>query len=320
MAAGTAHGSVEKAKALSTTDFFLHIIPDTFLGAFVSGDLLQVLFIAILVAFAVAFMGEKGKPLLHAIEYGSQVFFGVMHIVVKVAPIGAFGAMGFTVGSHGIGALGKLAGLMGGFYLTSMLFIVIVLGTIARVSGFSIFRYLIYIKDELLLVLGTSSSETALPGMIEKMQRLGCSKSTVGLVIPTGYSFNLDGTNIYMAMAAIFLAQATNTPLDLSQQLWLLAVAMITSKGASGVTGAGFVTLAATLQAVPGIPLESLAILLGIDRFMSECRALTNLVGNGVATLVISRWEKEVTVETLNTNLRHPFHLEPPPPAEVEES
>ena len=319
-ALSTTHGSVEKAHALSTTEFFLHIIPDTFLGAFISGDLLQVLFIAILTAFAIAFMGEKGKPLLHAIEYGSQVFFGIMHIVVKVAPVGAFGAMGFTVGSYGIGALGKLAGLMAGFYLTSVLFIVIVLGTIARASGFSIFRYLIYIKDELLLVLGTSSSETALPGMIEKMQRLGCSKSTVGLVIPTGYSFNLDGTNIYMAMAAIFLAQATNTPLDLSHQIWLLVVAMITSKGASGVTGAGFVTLAATLQAVPGIPLESLAILLGIDRFMSECRALTNLVGNGVATLVISRWEKELTVETLNTNLRRPFHLEPPAIAGTGES
>ena len=314
------HGSVEKAHALSTTDFLLHIIPDTFLGAFVSGDLLQVLFIAILTAFAIAFMGERGKPLLHAIEYGSQVFFGVMHIIVKAAPIGAFGAMGFTVGSYGIGALGKLAGLMAGFYLTSGLFVIVVLGAIARASGFSIFRYLAYIKDELLLVLGTSSSETALPGMIEKMQRLGCAKSTVGLVIPTGYSFNLDGTNIYMAMAAIFLAQATNTPLDLSQQIWLLVVAMITSKGASGVTGAGFVTLAATLQAVPGIPLESLALLVGIDRFMSECRALTNLVGNGVATLVISRWEKELTAETLNANLRRPIYLEPPATAKAGES
>ena len=319
-AAGASHGVIEKARALSTADFLLHIIPDTFLGAFVSGDLLQVLFIAILVAFAIAFMGERGKPLLHAIEYGSQVFFGVMHIIVKAAPIGAFGAMGFTVGSYGIGALGKLARLMAGFYLTSGLFVIVVLGVIARCSGFSIFRYLAYIKDELLLVLGTSSSETALPGMIEKMERLGCAKSTVGLVIPTGYSFNLDGTNIYMAMAAIFLAQATNTPLDLSQQLWLLAVAMITSKGASGVTGAGFITLAATLQAVPGIPLGSLAILFGIDRFMSECRALTNLVGNGVATLVISRWEKEVTAENLNRNFREPFHPEAPPIADGGES
>ncbi len=322
-AVDTSHGFSEKAHSLSTTDFFLHIIPDTFLGAFVSGDLLQVLLIAILVAFAIAFMGERGKPLLHVIEYGSQVFFGVMHILVKVAPIGAFGAMGFTVGSYGLGALNKLLVLMAGFYLTAGMFVVIVLGGIAWWSGFSIFRYLIYIKDELLLVLGTSSSETALPGMIEKMQRLGCAKSTVGLVVPTGYSFNLDGTNIYMAMAAVFLAQATNTPLDLQHQISLLIIAMVTSKGASGVTGAGFVTLAATLAAVPGIPVESLAILVGIDRFMSECRALTNLVGNGVATVVISRWEKELTKETLQANLRNPPPAAPlraPVLAETEES
>ena len=303
------HGYVEKAHALSTTDFILNIIPKTFLGAFVSGDLLQVLLIAILVAFAIAFMGERGQPLLHVIDYGSQVFFGVMHIVVKVAPLGAFGAMGFTVGSYGLGALNKLLALMAGFYLTAGFFVIIVLGGIARVCGFSIFRFLNHIKDELLLVLGTSSSETALPGLIEKMQRLGCSRSTVGLVVPTGYSFNLDGTNIYMAMAAVFLAQATNTPLDLRHQISLLLVAMITSKGASGVTGAGFVTLAATLQAVPGIPLESLALLLGIDRFMSECRALTNFIGNGVATVVISRWENEITPEELRANLRHPLAL-----------
>lgn len=296
---------VEKAHALSTVEFILNIIPKTFFDAFASGDLLQVLFIAVLVAFAIAFMGERGKPLLHVIEYGSQVFFGVMHILVKAAPIGAFGAMAFTVGSYGLGALNKLVFLMVGFYLTAGVFVLVVLGSVARSAGFSILRYLAYIKDELLLVLGTSSSETALPGMIEKMERLGCSKSTVGLVIPTGYSFNLDGTNIYMAMAAVFLAQATNTPLDLSHQISLLVVAMITSKGASGVTGAGFVTLAATLQAVPGIPVESLALLVGIDRFMSECRALTNLIGNGVATIVISRWEKEVTVETLRANMCH---------------
>jgi len=212
--------------------------------------------------------------------------------------------MGFTVGSYGIGALGKLVWLMAGFYLTAGVFIVFVLGGIAWYSGFSIFRFIAYLKDELLLVLGTSSSETALPGLIEKMQRLGCSKGTVGLVVPTGYSFNLDGTNIYMAMAAVFLAQATNTPLDLSHQISLLLVAMITSKGASGITGAGFVTLAATLQAVPGIPIEALALLLGIDRFMSECRAITNFIGNGVATVVISRLENELSVETLNANLR----------------
>jgi aerobic C4-dicarboxylate transport protein len=294
----------EQAHALSTTAFLLNIIPSTFLGAFTSGDLLQVLLVSMLVAFALARMGAHGKPLLDAIEYGSTLFFGIMHLLVKVAPIGAFGAMGYTVGSYGLHALNRLLMLMVGFYVTAGLFVLVVLGGIAWAAGFSIFRYLRFIRDELLLVLGTSSSETALPGMLEKMQRLGCAQPTVGLVIPTGYSFNLDGTNIYMAMAAVFLAQATNTPLDLSHQVSLLIVAMITSKGASGVTGAGFVTLAATLQAVPGIPLESLALLVGIDRFMSECRAITNLIGNGVATIVISRWENEVSAEELNVNLR----------------
>lgn len=294
---------VDKAHSLSTPDFLLKIIPDTFLGAFTSGDLLQVLFIALLTAFALQAMGARGEPILNAIETASEAFFGVMRIVVKAAPVGAFGAMAYTVGSFGFEALGKLGILMLSFYLTAGLFVVFVLGGIARVCGFSIFRFISYIKSELLLVLGTSSSEPALPGMIDKMQRLGCHRSTVGLVIPTGYSFNLDGTNIYMAMAAIFLAQATNTPLDLSQQIGLLLVAMITSKGASGVTGAGFIALAATLQAAKGIPMESLALLVGIDRFMSECRALTNLVGNGVATVAISRWEKELTAEELNENL-----------------
>lgn len=319
-AAATSHGYGEKAHSLSTTDFLLNIIPNTFLGAFTSGELLQVLFVAILVAFAIAFMGERGQPLLHVIEYGSQVFFGVMHILVKVAPIGAFGAMGYTVGAHGIGTLNKLLALMAGFYLTAGLFVVIVLGGIGLWCGFSIFRLLAYIKDELLLVLGTSSSETALPGLIEKMQKLGCSKPTVGLVVPTGYSFNLDGTNIYMAMAAVFLAQATNTPLTIGAQIYLLLIAMITSKGASGVTGAGFVTLAATLQAVPGIPVESLALLVGIDRFMSECRALTNFIGNSVATVAISRWEKEITPKTLQKRLRRPPpHTEAKADGEVEE-
>ena len=294
----------EQAHALSTTSFLLNIIPNSFLGAFVSGDLLQVLLVALLSAFAIAFMGERGRPLLHAIDHISQFFFGSMNIVVKIAPLGAFGAMGFTVGSYGLSALNKLFVLMAGFYLTSALFVTVVLGTIAWFAGFSIFRYLLFIRHELLLVLGTSSSETALPGMIHKMQRLGCEKSTVGLVIPTGYSFNLDGTNIYMAMAAIFLAQATNTQLGLREQISLLVVAMVTSKGASGVTGAGFVTLAATLQAVPGIPIESLALLVGVDRFMSECRAITNLIGNGVATIVVSRWENEVSSTVLRENLR----------------
>ncbi|HSH93159.1 MAG TPA: dicarboxylate/amino acid:cation symporter [Roseimicrobium sp.] len=304
-AVSASHVYSEKAHTLSTVEFLINIIPSTFVGAFASGDLLQVLLVAILIAFAIAYMGEQGKPVLHAIEYGGQVFFGVMHIVVKVAPIGAFGAMGYTVGAHGIGTLNKLLALMAGFYITAGLFVVVILGGIALWCGFSIFKFLNYIKDELLLVLGTSSSETALPGLISKMQRLGCSKSTVGIVVPTGYSFNLDGTNIYMAMAAVFLAQATNTPLGLPEQFALLLVAMITSKGASGVTGAGFITLAATLQAVPGIPIESLALLVGIDRFMSECRAITNFIGNGVATVAISRWEGEVTPEQLRHNLEN---------------
>ncbi len=292
----------EKAKTLNEVEFILNIIPSSFLGAFVSGELLQVLLVAILVAIAIASMGERGRPILAGIEHMGSLFFGVMNIVVKGAPIGAFGAMGYTVGAHGLGTLGSLLWLMAGFYLTSALFVVIVLGSIAGLCGFSIFRFLVYIKDEMLLVLGTSSSETALPGLIKKMELLGCSKSTVGLVVPTGYSFNLDGTNIYMTMAAVFLAQATNTPLSLMQQLSLLFVAMLTSKGASGVTGAGFVTLAATLQSVPVIPIESLGLLLGIDRFMSECRALTNFIGNGVATIAISRWEKEVTPGQLRNN------------------
>ena len=296
---------ISKAHELSTTQFFLSIIPTSFFSAFTSGDMLQVLLVAILTAFALSGMGERGKAVLGVIEQVSQIFFRLLAIVVKAAPVGAFGAMGYTIGSFGIGSLGHLTKLMLGFYFTSAVFVIVVLGLIARGSGFSIFRFLLFIKDELLLVLGTSSSETALPGMMQKMKRLGCSESTVGLVIPTGYSFNLDGTNIYMTMAAIFLAQATNTPLTLGQQLGLLAIAMITSKGASGVTGAGLITLAATLAAVPAIPIESLAIIVGIDRFMSECRAITNLIGNGVATVVISRWEGEVTPAQLTANLNH---------------
>lgn len=297
-------GYVEKAKSHSMLDFFLNIIPTTIFSPFTNGDLLQVLFISILMAFTISFMGEKKPIILNVLETASKLFFGVMGIVVKFAPLGAFGAMGFTVGSYGLGALGKLLELMIGFYLTSALFIFIVLGSISWWAGFSIFRYLSFIKEELLLVLGTSSSETALPGMMEKSIKLGCSPSTVGLVIPSGYSFNLDGTNIYLCMAAIFLAQATNTPLDLGQQIILLLVAMISSKGSSGVTGAGFITLAATLATVPSIPIESLSLLIGIDRFMSECRAITNLIGNGVATVVISRWEGELTKEQLNECLQ----------------
>ncbi|KAB2659794.1 MAG: cation:dicarboxylase symporter family transporter, partial [Verrucomicrobia bacterium] len=294
---------VQKAHDLSTTDFLLNIIPATFSGAFVTGDLLQVLFLAILTGFSITFLGPTGVPVLKAVDAVSRIFFGMMGVIVKFAPLGALGAMAFTVGSFGLASLQKLLALMAAFYLTSGAFVIVVLGSIGMLCGFSIFRFLLYIKDELLLVLGTSSSETALPSLMDKMRRLGCSRSTVGLVIPTGYSFNLDGTNIYMTMAAVFLAQATNTPLDFRHQIGLLLVAMLTSKGSSGVTGAGFVTLAATLAAVPSIPIQSLALLLGIDRFMSECRALTNLVGNGVATLVISRWEGEISGEKLRDQL-----------------
>jgi aerobic C4-dicarboxylate transport protein len=302
--AGTTKSYVQGAKQLGLADFFLNIIPTTLFSPFITGDLLQVLLVSLLAAFAIAALGERGQPVLRGIDRASEIFFGIMRFVVRLAPFGAFGAMAFTIGSFGLGSLGKLAALMGGFYLTALLFVVLVLGGIAAWSGFSIFRFLNFIKDEIFVVLGTSSSETALPGIIAKMKKLGCNPATVGLVIPTGYSFNLDGTNIYMAMAAVFLAQATNTPLDLSQQIGLLLIAMITSKGASGVTGAGFIALAATLAAVPGIPIESLALLIGIDRFMSECRAITNLIGNGVATVAISRWEGEVSPETLRERLQ----------------
>ena len=294
----------EKAHSLGISGFILNMIPDTLFGAFATGDLLQVLLVSVLAACGIFGLPEaQRQPVLQVVERLGDLVFGIMRIVVKLAPLGALGAMAFTIGSYGIGSLSRLGELMLGFYTTSALFVFGVLGVIAAVTGFSIVRFLVYIREELLLVLGTSSSETALPGMIRKMRGLGCQESTVGLVIPTGYSFNLDGTNIYMAMAAVFLAQATNTPLGLGDQIALLVVAMISSKGASGVTGAGFVTLAATLAVVPTIPLSSLALLVGIDRFMSECRAITNLIGNGVATVVISRWEREITREQLQSAL-----------------
>jgi aerobic C4-dicarboxylate transport protein len=295
-----AAGYVEKAKhGQSLPDYLLGLIPDAFFGAFAEGQLLQVLVIAILTGFACARLGPFGDKVAGALEDVSKVFFSIIHIVVKLAPIGAFGAMGFTIGKYGLAALLKLGALVATFYATSLLFVLIVLGLIALVAGFSIFKFLAYIREELLIVLGTSSSESVLPQMMEKMQRLGAGKTTTGLVIPTGYSFNLDGTNIYMTLATLFLAQATNINLSLTQELSLLAVAMLTSKGASGVTGAGFITLAATLAVVPDIPIASLALLVGVDRFMSECRALTNLVGNGVATIVIARWEGDLDRETL---------------------
>jgi len=288
----------------STVDFLIHIIPKTFADAFTgSGDLLQVLFIAILVGYSLSKLGTSGAIVQDFIEQVSHVFFGIMNLIMKVAPLGAGGAMAFTIGKYGVAALKPLMALMGSFYLTCVLFVVIILGAVGYFVGFSIFRFVAYIKDELLTVLGTSSSETALVPLMRKLEDLGCPKAVVGLVVPAGYSFNLDGTNIYMTMAALFVAQALNIDLTLTQQLTILAVAMLTSKGASGVTGSGFITLAATLAVVPSIPVAGLALILGIDRFMSEARALTNLVGNGVAAIVVSSWEKELDKEALKAKL-----------------
>jgi aerobic C4-dicarboxylate transport protein len=302
-------GYATRAKEESVVGHLMAIIPNSYVDALAKGDLLQVLLIAILTGFGISQMGAFGEGVTSAIEAAGKVFFRVIGIIVKAAPIGAFGAMAFTIGQYGLGSLANLGALILTFYLASILFVLVVLGTIAYFSGFSILRFIGYIKDELLIVLGTSSSETVLPHMIQKMERLGASKSVVGLVIPTGYSFNLDGTNIYMTLATLFLAQATNTHLTFGQEMTVLAIAMLTSKGASGVTGAGFVTLAATLTIIPDIPLASLAILVGIDKFMSECRALTNLVGNGVATIVISRWEGELDLDKLNAAMAHPVEL-----------
>ena len=294
----------QKAHEQSTVQFLLNIIPTTFTDAFTAnGDLLQVLLVALLFGFAMTALGERARPVMTLLEALSHIFFRIMAMIMRLAPIGAGGAMAFTIGKYGLESLGPLMKLMGSFYLTCVLFIVLVLGLIARVAGFSIFRFVRYIRDELLLVLGTSSSESALVPMMQKLERLGIPKSTVGLVIPSGYSFNLDGTNIYLTMAAIFVAQALDVELTLTQELTLLAVAMLTSKGASGVTGAGFITLAATLAVVPSVPVAGLALILGIDRFMSEARALTNLVGNGVATIVVARWEREITPAQLQAAL-----------------
>ena len=283
-----------KAEPLSTVDFFMHLIPSTFVDAFAKGEILQVLVLAVLSGFALSAAGERSRPLVKLIDEFGHMLFVIIGFIMKLAPIGAFGAMAFTIGKFGLGSLLPLAKLMGSFYLTCLLFIFIVLGGIARWTGFSITRFIVYIKEELLIVLGTSSSESALPRLMAKLEKLGCSKSVVGLVVPTGYSFNLDGTAIYLTMAAIFVAQATNTDLTLMQELTILAVLLLTSKGASGVTGSGFIVLAATLSAVPTIPVAGLALILGIDRFMSEARALTNIIGNGVATIVVSKWEKEL--------------------------
>jgi aerobic C4-dicarboxylate transport protein len=296
-----------QAKGQTVTDFLMHIIPTTFVDAFAKGDILQVVLVAILFGFALSAAGPRGKPLLDMLDAFTRVVFGVVNIVMRFAPIGAFGAMAFTVGKYGIASLGPLAKLIGTFYITSILFVLIVLGAIAWAVGFSILRFLLYIKEEILLVLATSSSETAIPTLMEKLERLGCSKPLVGLVVPTGYTFNTDGSSLYMTLAALFVAQATNTPLTLFQQLTIFSVAVLTSKGASGVQGASFIALVGTLMVVPTIPVAGMALILGIDRFMSMFRALINMIGNGVATLVVARWEKELDRPTLQRNLAIPY-------------
>ncbi|SFW31911.1 aerobic C4-dicarboxylate transport protein [Luteibacter sp. UNCMF366Tsu5.1] len=292
-----------KAHDMTLTGFLLDIIPDTVVGAFTSGNILQVLLFAVLFGISLTLAGERARPVVDFFDALTTPVFRLVHLLMKAAPIGAFGAIAFTIGRYGIGSLSNLLYLVATFYLTSLLFVVVVLGTMARIAGFSIFRLLRYLKSELLLVLGTSSSEAALPSLMEKMERAGCDKSVVGLVVPTGYSFNLDGTNIYMTLAALFIAQATNTPLSLGEQIALLLVAMVSSKGAAGVTGAGFVTLAATLSVVPSLPVAGMALILGIDRFMSECRSLTNFIGNAVATIVVACWEGALDRGTLAATL-----------------
>ena len=298
IAAYTAPGKMQ-----GTVDFFFNIIPSTVVDAFAKGEILQVLLFSVMFGFALHKFGGRGTLIFDIIEKGSHVLFAIVGMIMRVAPIGAFGAMAFTIGEYGLGSLLSLGKLMATFYATCLFFIFVVLGTIARVHGFSIWKFVRYIKEELLIVFGTSSSEAALPRMMVKMENLGVRKSVVGLVIPTGYSFNLDGTSIYLTMAAVFIAQATNTPMTLVQQITLLGVLMLTSKGAAGVTGSGFIVLAATLSAVGGVPVAGLALILGIDRFMSEARALTNLIGNGVATVVVGKWLGDLDVDRLHQQL-----------------
>jgi aerobic C4-dicarboxylate transport protein len=292
-------------KMAGTVDFLLAIIPTTIVDAFAKGEILQVLLIAVMFGFALHRFGGRGTLVFDWIEKASHVLFTMVGFIMKLAPLGAFGAMAFTIGKYGVGSLFSLGKLMGAFYLTCLLFIFVVLGLIARIHGFSIWKFVKYIKEELLIVLGTSSSESVLPRMMEKMENLGAKKTTVGLVIPTGYSFNLDGTSIYLTMAAVFIAQATNTPMTLMQELTLLGVLLLTSKGAAGITGSGFIVLAATLSAVGTVPVAGLALILGIDRFMSEARALTNLIGNGVATLVVAKWTGDLNTEQLRAGLNN---------------
>lgn len=301
--AGKVADYAAKAHESTLTGFLLGVIPDTFLAAVTAGNILQTLFVAILFGIGLATIGDRGERIVTALEEISLAMFKVVAILMRAAPIGAFGAMAFTIGKYGLGTLASLALLVGTFYLTSALFVVVVLGAVSALAGFSIFRLIGYLKAELLLVLGTSSSESALPSLIEKMERAGCPKTIVGLVVPTGYSFNLDGTNIYMTLAALFIAQATGVHLSIGEQLLLLGVAMLSSKGAAGVTGAGFITLAATLSIVPSVPVAGMALILGVDRFMSECRSLTNFIGNAVATVVVSRWEGRLDRDALEAAL-----------------
>lgn len=295
----------EQAQQQGIIPFLLDIIPGSVIGAFASGNILQVLLFAVLFGFALHRLGEKGQLIFNVIDSFSRVIFGIINMIMRLAPLGAFGAMAFTIGKYGVGTLVQLGQLIVCFYITCILFVVVVLGSIARANGFSIFKFVNYIKEELLIVLGTSSSESALPRMLDKMERLGCKKSVVGLVTPTGYSFNLDGTSIYLTMAAVFIAQATNTHMDIMHQITLLVVLLLSSKGAAGVTGSGFIVLAATISAVGHLPLAGLALILGIDRFMSEARALTNLVGNGVATVVVARWCGQLDEKQLKATLNN---------------
>ena len=301
--ANAVKGYVAKTHDMTVTGFVMDIIPKTLISPFVGDNILQVLLVAVLFGVSLAMVGEAGKPVLNFFEALQKPVFKLVNIVMKAAPIGAFGAMAFTIGKFGLGSLVNLAELVLTFYITSAIFVLVILGAVARACGFSVMKLIRYLKEELLLVLGTSSSESALPSLMHKMEHAGCKKSVVGLVVPTGYSFNLDGTNIYMTLAALFIAQATNTELTLGHQIALLLVAMLSSKGAAGVTGAGFITLAATLAVVPELPVAGMALILGVDRFMSECRSLTNFIGNAVATVVVSRWENSVDMDRLNAVL-----------------
>src|SRR5882762_2309598 len=292
-----------QAKAQSISDFLMHIIPTTVVDAFAKGDILQVLLVAVLFGFALSMAGPRCEPILDFLNLLTEAVFGIVKIVMHFAPIGAFGALAFTIGKYGLSSLGPLVKLIGTFYITSILFVFVVLGLIARLAGFGIVKFLSYIKEEILLVLAISSSEPAMPTLMAKLENLGCSKALVGLVVPTGYTFNTDGTSIYMTLSALFVAQATNTPLTLTQQFTILGVALLTSKGASGVQGAAFIALVATMMVLPTIPVAGMALILGIDRFLSMCRAAVNMTGNAVATLVVSRWEKELSIETLRKNL-----------------